>query len=650
MKLKIIVCILTLLIITAAAGGIYYVDASSFDNKKQYMLAEKLYGSKKYQESYAAFLKIRFFSSYYKYALFKQALSAEKLGDWRVAIGKLEHFVHKFPGSIMTSRAEYSLARCYFMNKEYKKAKLLFHKIKNNSKIKDYVYASDYFLGKIHFEKNQLQDAKKYYFEYLNNAPNGTYSLSIAYDVKDFALDYKEASTIAKIFLANEKYDEAIAVLREIPAEKVWTYLAIANFYKNNINEFNSVSLNGYQNHFDKIDVNDLKTFTSFYISVKDNPQKTIEELQKLTKNEVLQDYFLYKSAQYLPDDKRIEIYKEIVKDYPKSEYISDCLASIFFDFGAKKEYYSAIKVAQIYEQKCAGTPQEPQILFWAGKYSQKIKRDEDAKKYFDKVIKNYPDSYYAYRASVANQNSKSSWLFQRKNLPQETKIPFPTEGLSSQDIEIVNGLIELNDDSTWDELPFDNQAIRSWIEASRGNIPRSVYLANKYIVENKPSYSNPVWKLAFPIKYSTFINTNSEKYKTDPMLILSLIREESHFLPNARSSSNALGLMQLLTPTAEHIAKIISAEYPTENNLFTPKYNIMLGVAYFDHVVNITDKFPMYAVGGYNGGPNAMNRWRKLLKDEEDLDVFVENIPYAESKNYIKKVYRSRYNYSKIY
>ena len=209
--------------------------------------------------------------------------------------------------------------------------------------------------------------------------------------------------------------------------------------------------------------------------------------------------------------------------------------------------------------------------------------------------------------------------------------------------------LQDLNDDSTWDELPFDNLAIKSWVEASRGNIPRSTYLANKYIVDNKPPYSNPVWKLAFPIKYSKDINKNCQKYKLDPFLILSLIREESHFLPTARSTSNALGLMQLLPATAEHIAKIISADFPTEYNLFTPEYNILLGTAYFDHVIKITDNFPMYAVGGYNGGPNAMNKWRKLLK-EEDLDVFVENIPYAESKNYIKKVYRSRYNYSKIY
>ena len=79
-------------------------------------------------------------------------------------------------------------------------------------------------------------------------------------------------------------------------------------------------------------------------------------------------------------------------------------------------------------------------------------------------------------------------------------------------------------------------------------------------------------------------------------------------------------------------------------------KYNISLGTAYFAYVLDVVDKFPMYAIGGYNGGPNAMNKWRDKHKNITDLDEFVEKIPYPESKNYIKKVYRSRYNYSKVY
>lgn len=135
-----------------------------------------------------------------------------------------------------------------------------------------------------------------------------------------------------------------------------------------------------------------------------------------------------------------------------------------------------------------------------------------------------------------------------------------------------------------------------------------------------------------------------------DAFLVLSLIREESYFNSRARSSSNAMGLMQLLMSTAEYIAGLNHMEFPDENKLFIPDYNITLGTAYLSHVLELTDpNIPMYAIGGYNGGPNAMNKWKKTFPTT-DLDEFVENIPYAESKNYIKKVYRSRYNYFKIY
>ena len=100
--------------------------------------------------------------------------------------------------------------------------------------------------------------------------------------------------------------------------------------------------------------------------------------------------------------------------------------------------------------------------------------------------------------------------------------------------------IIGITGNHTWngdfavlDEMPFDNYAIRSWIEYKEGNSAKSIYLASKYITaqtDKKLPYSSSVWKLAFPIYYSDYINENSSKRAIDPYLILSLIREESHF------------------------------------------------------------------------------------------------------------------------
>lgn len=652
LKLKIILSILFIILIAGAAGFLYFVDVSKFDNKKQYKIAENFYKEKNYQEAYATFLKIRHYSKYRQISLLKQALAAEKLADWSVAMNKYEAFLKNTEtDNSFKARAEYSYAKSCFMAKEYDTATETFLNIKKTSPIQDYKYAADYFLGKISLEKNLAPTAKKYYISYLKNAPTGTYSLSIATDLLKNTLNNDEAILVAKIFLANQKYDDALTVLKKIPDEKSWIYKSIAEYYKNNNAKFKQYSNDGLKKECRFFDKEDLINYMDFYLSMQKDYKNAVTALQKTPVNKSIPDYFLYKLAQFEQQEEKIKLYKELVKKYPASSYVPDCLIDIFFDFGDKKQYHSAVRVGEIYLQKFPDKIDVPQILFWTGKYLLKLKRYDDAKLYYDKLLAKYPSSYYAFRASRADRNDKTSWIFEKKPLPDSFNTDFPMKTVKAEDAEMVKLFLEVEDYTIWDEIPFENNAIRAWLEHKRGNIQKSVYLANKYILDSKEKipYDVSVWNFAFPIYYSEDINLHSQMRNLDAFLMLSLIREESHFNPKARSSSNAVGLMQLMLPTAENIAEKTGKEPPTDNNLQDYRYNITLGTAYFSFVMDMTDNFPMYAVGGYNGGFNAMNSWRKK-HEGLDTDEFVEKIPYPESKNYIKKVYRSRYNYDKIY
>lgn len=651
-NIKIFAIIIFIIAVLGTVGSLYYIYTASFDNKKQYMLAENLYTEKQYQEAYAAFLKIKYFSKYYKAALLKQALSAEKLDDWVIAENKYEAFCNKYKDTSFYERARYSLGKAYYKNKKFEKAEAVFNQIKQESEIDDYKYASCYFLGKIKIYQNQIKNAKEFFSYYLKNAPAGTYALAIAYDMKDLILSEDEAVIIAKIFLANQLYDEAIVVLKDIPVSKCWTYLAIAYYNKNDIKKFNQLTKDGYEQKEILIKQDDFENFTAFYLSLANNYRVELEYLISSSANQVIGDFLLYKKAAISNENDKIEIYKNIVKTYPKSKYIPECLVGVFFDYAKNNKLNAAIKIGEIYFKKFPGKQDEACILFWTAKFLQQVKRYDDAVKYFNMVCEKYPDSYYAYRASVVNTNQKLSWDFTKTFLPAEKNIQFPISEIKNKDLEFVKLLLELEDRSLWEEIPFENLAVLSWHEYKKGNTARSIYLADRYIKEfgSKLPYNNVVWNLAFPIHYSEEINSNCKLNKLDPFLVLSLIREESHFIPTAKSSSDAIGLMQLLLSTAGYIAEKIPVESPTESKLQNPEYNIMLGTKYFAHVLDITgNNVPMFAVGGYNGGPNAMNKWKNNFKTD-DLDEFVENIPYLESKNYIKKVYRSRYNYYKIY
>lgn len=650
-KVKLIIIFVVLFLLAATAAGLYFVDSYGFDNKKQYQTAEQQYQNGNYQEAYVQFLKIKHFSKYRKVAILKQALSAEKLNDWAVAESKYEKFLIGAKNDTFSAKAKYSLAKSRYMTKNYDKAIKDFLYIKKNSPIEDYRYAADYFLGKISLAKNMSETAKKYYFAYLKNSPSGTYSLTIAYDAMKMALSDEEAITIAKIFLSNQKYDEALVILKDVPVAKSWTYLSIAQYYKNDFDKYKTTVAEGITNHSENIDKQDLKLFIDFYLSTQKDVLKSLYELQKSSAGKAIPDYFLYKIAQLLPQDKKVSIYKDIVKKYGKSEYLDDCLVGVFFDFAAKKQFKAAIKVGEIYIKKFPDTPYEPQILFWTGKYLLKMKMKDEANKYFKMLRYKYEDSYYAYRASRSDIQSLNSWSFAKTKLPKSKEISFPYKTLKPEDVHFAKLFVELDDRTIWDDILFKNFAVSSWNEYKKGNIPLSVYLADKYLQEKKEplDYSNAVWQLAFPIHFEDEINKNCDLRNIDAFHILSLIREESHFDPKARSSANAIGLMQVMLPTASFIAEKKGFESPDDFKLQNPQYNIEIGTAYFSYVLEEVNNVSMYATGGYNGGPNAVNKWRERFK-LLDSDEFVESIPYPESQYYIKKVYRSRYNYSKIY
>lgn len=156
---------------------------------------------------------------------------------------------------------------------------------------------------------------------------------------------------------------------------------------------------------------------------------------------------------------------------------------------------------------------------------------------------------------------------------------------------------------------------------------------------------------LLYPIHYAPFIAREAARQGVDPLLALSLMREESHFNDMAVSSSRALGLMQLMPATAQEVAGWEGIAGFQPMMLFDPAMNIRLGCRYLKYLSQTLNGQPMPMVGAYNGGPNAMKRWMAQSSAlTNDPDQFVEDIPYDQTRDYIKKVFASYWNYRRVY
>lgn len=155
--------------------------------------------------------------------------------------------------------------------------------------------------------------------------------------------------------------------------------------------------------------------------------------------------------------------------------------------------------------------------------------------------------------------------------------------------------------------------------------------------------------RFRFPLAYWSTIQKKALEREIDPFLVLSLIRQESLFDARARSPVFALGLMQLLPSTAARVARENGLEPPSNEKLFEPETNITLGMAYLKDLLQRYSNNWYKAIAAYNAGEGAVDRWeREIITD--DIEEFVERIPYIETRGYVKLVMRNHRIYKKLY
>ncbi len=149
------------------------------------------------------------------------------------------------------------------------------------------------------------------------------------------------------------------------------------------------------------------------------------------------------------------------------------------------------------------------------------------------------------------------------------------------------------------------------------------------------------IWEAAYPKAYRELVERYCKSPRVDPDLLQALMREESALDPRALSWAGALGLTQLMLPTAQAMAKDLRLSKPSPEGLLDPALNIQLGAAYLGRLLARFGNNPVYALAGYNAGPTNVDRWRSSRSGLE-LDAFVEEIPLAETRAYVKRVLRS--------
>ena len=175
------------------------------------------------------------------------------------------------------------------------------------------------------------------------------------------------------------------------------------------------------------------------------------------------------------------------------------------------------------------------------------------------------------------------------------------------------------------------------------------VFLAIYFVCFKVIRVQDKILKMIYPIEYSEFVEKYSEENKLDKYLVYAMIKAESNFEPNITSNAGAIGLMQLMEETAVERSNIIDGETIEQYDLYDPETNIRLGTSYLAYLLGLFDGNTILAITAYNAGLGNVQEWiRDGIIKSDGSDI--ENIPYKETSNYVRKILRDYQMYLKIY
>jgi soluble lytic murein transglycosylase len=295
------------------------------------------------------------------------------------------------------------------------------------------------------------------------------------------------------------------------------------------------------------------------------------------------------------------------------------------------------------YGRTAPGAPRAPAHLYWAARLSP---AGEAREALLREAAEQYPLSFYGQRARAR------LGLPQPTDPPEAAGSPIPADefrpayeelaALGAREEALEEVEVQLGDDA-----PETVRLAAASLYAAAGDATRAITVLEPVIeraLYGRRPFARAFWQLAYPRPFLPTVAREAERSGVDPLLVLALMREESRFDPVAVSTANAVGLMQLLPTTARGV---LGGPVPAAA-LKQSAVNIRAGTAYLAGLLRRFDGSVPLAVAAYNAGPGGVRRHAGLAR--ADLDRFVEEFPYAETRAYVQRVLQSYGIYRWLY
>ena len=329
-------------------------------------------------------------------------------------------------------------------------------------------------------------------------------------------------------------------------------------------------------------------------------------------------------------------------------------------------------ETVRVFEGAAAHFPRSdyrPPWLYWSARAHEALREHGLAEARYALVETDYRNSYYGRLASKRLDAARPKEVADSR-LQSSDGETTPTADISTLNSRVplppnetvVRTLLSLDlYDQALDELHYaqkvwgDSSAIQAtigWIYYRRGELRTGINVMKRaypqYLAAGGEKLPSELLKVLFPINYWPLIKHYSNEHQLDPFVVAALIAQESTFTADVKSAANAYGLMQLLPSTGKQYARILHLPKFSLGMLTTAEANIKMGTAYFADLVRQFGGLH-FALATYNAGPSRIARWI-AAKPGLERDEFIDDIPFPETQNYVKRILGTAEDYRRLY
>lgn len=366
--------------------------------------------------------------------------------------------------------------------------------------------------------------------------------------------------------------------------------------------------------------------------------------------------------------------FRRIFKYYPRSSHAEESFFRTALCFYREEKYGEALRELSLFETKYRDSPFLSASRYWRAKSLFGLNRADTAKAMLKALARQEPYDYYAQRArdlltlhgdsagaqfcldTVSAVERAVRWLdsaappSRRPLLPDDSLnirrglFLAATGSFADAEFFCEPGELSCPENLSLEfRIALFYRGLGAITQASRSGRR----LAWRIPPEFRESIPFPVYEIMYPFYYSDIINSEAPRRGLDPAFVLAVIRQESVFNSAVVSRAGAIGLMQIMPATGAEIARKLGERF-SPDTLIRPSANIRYGTFYLRRLLDQFKGNEVLAIASYNGGPENAGEWYARGRDK-DFDLFVEDIGFSETRNYVKKVLANYWFYRRL-